>query len=241
MSDDEGWFSSEGSSNDAEVERRLEAVPPPSEPSSDEWFDAELSEPAARPRPAASSGKPGNGKAKLLFAGSVVAVLGVLGAGSWMVAGALSGSADSESAPLTVPLAESSAGNDSSPSDCVEQSDGDTITGSSAGDLESPAGVVLAFQHAYYVDRDADKVKPLLAKESEIRDLDALQKGIDSVDEGTTHCVQVEAPKEGRANVEVAEIAPDGTQTIYRQMVTTSRESGEVRIVSIQEAKEEDQ
>ncbi len=239
MSDDDGWFSSENSSNDADGERRLEAVPPPPDQAAEEWFGAELSEPAAEARPPASSAKSGNRKTKLLFAGSIVAVLGVLGAGSWMVAGALSGPTESETAPLTVPVAESSADSDSSPSDCVEQSDGDTVTGSSAGDQESPAGVVLAFQHAYYVDRDADKVKPLLAKESEIRDLEALQKGIDSVTEGTTHCVQVEAIKDGRARVEVTEISPDETHTIYRQTVTTKRESGEVRIVSITESKED--
>lgn len=239
MSDDDGWFSSEDSSNDADGERRLEAVPPPPDQAAEEWFGEEASEPAVQTRPSASSAKSGNGKAKLLFAGSVVAVLAVLGAGSWMVAGALSGPSESETAPLTVPVAEPPEGSDSSPSDCVEQSDGDIVTGSGAGDQESPAGVVLAFQHAYYVERDADKVKPLLAKESEIRDLDALQKGIDSVAEGTTHCVQVEARKDGRARVEVTEIAPDETHTIYRQTVTTNREGGEVRIVSITESKED--
>lgn len=239
MSDDNGWFSSEDSSNDADAGRRLEAVPPPSEPVAEEWFDAEPSAPAAPARPSAPAGKSGNRKAKLIFAGSVVVVLGVLVAGSWMVAGALSGPTESEAVPLAVPAAESSAASDASPSDCVEQSDGEAVTSSGEGDTASPAGVVLAFQYAYYVDRDADKVKPLLAKESEIRDLDALQKGIDSVAKGTTHCVQVDAPTDGRVSVEVTEISPDETQTIYRQTVTTTRESGEVRIVSITESKED--
>src|SRR5690625_8014828 len=75
MSDDDGWFSSENSSNDADGERRLEAVPPPPDQAAEEWFGAELSEPAAEARPPASSAKSGNRKTKLLFAGSIVAVL----------------------------------------------------------------------------------------------------------------------------------------------------------------------
>ncbi|MCT1435465.1 hypothetical protein M3G57_16855, partial [Dietzia maris] len=100
------------------------------------------------------------------------------------------------------------------------------------------AGVVLAFQHAYYVARDADEMKPLLAKDSQITDLDALQEGIDSVARGTTHCLRVVSDGDDAALVELTETAPDGTETTYNQRVKTTRTDGEVQIVSIEEHSE---
>ncbi|MEV8224434.1 hypothetical protein AB0P16_18620, partial [Dietzia maris] len=112
-----------------------------------------------------------------------------------------------------------------------------TVSGNGKGDRESAAGVVLAFQHAYYVARDADAIKPLLAKDSPITNLDALQEGIDSVARGTTHCLRIERDGDD-AVVELTETAPDGSATTYYQRVTTTRENGEVRIVSIEENSE---
>lgn len=68
-----------------------------------------------------------------------------------------------------------------------------------------------------------------------ITDLDALQEGIDSVERGTTHCLKVTPEGDNSASVELTEIAPAGTEEIYTQRVTTTSESGDVRIVSIED------
>ena len=233
------WFSeSSNSADDRDEPRRLEAVAGGPE-SDDEWFDqAEATPSAVEAPPARDSSRK---RTKLLFGGTVAAVLLAIGGGAWMLSSLLSGSETSASPTLTVPTTATTApqGGDEvvAESECESSESATTVTGNGKGDRESAAGVVLAFQHAYYVARDADAIKPLLAKDSPITNLDALQEGIDSVARGTTHCLHIERDGDD-AVVELTETAPDGSATTYYQRVTTTRENGEVRIVSIEENSE---
>src|SRR5699024_12792650 len=95
--------------------------------------------------------------------------------------------------------------------------------------------VALRDPHSVDDERDAEQMEVLLAKDSQITDLDALQKGIDSVARGTTHCLRISPKGESAASVELTETAPDGTENIYHQRISTAREGGEVRIVSIED------
>ena len=233
------WFSeSSNSADDRDEPRRLEAVAGGPE-SDDEWFDqAEATPSAVEAPPARDSSRK---RTKLLFGGTVAAVLLVIGGGAWLLSSLLSGSETSASPTLTVPTTATTAPQSDdevvAESECESSDSATTVSGNGKGDQESAAGVVLAFQHAYYVARDADAIKPLLAKDSPITNLDALQEGIDSVARGTTHCLHIE--RDGNdAVVELTETAPDGSATTYYQRVTTTRENGEVRIVSIEENSE---
>lgn len=233
------WFSeSSNSADDRNEPRHLEAVAGGPE-SDDEWFDqAEATPSAVEAPPARDSSRK---RTKLLFGGTVAAVLLVIGGGAWLLSSLLSGSETSASPTLTVPTTATTAPQSDdevvAESECESSDSATTVTGNGRGDRESAAGVVLAFQHAYYVARDADAIKPLLAKDSPITNLDALQEGIDSVARGTTHCLHIE--RDGAdAVVELTETAPDGSETTYYQRVTTTRENGEVRIVSIEENSE---
>lgn len=233
------WFSeSSNSADDRNGPRHLEAVAGGPE-SDDEWFDqAEATPSAVETPPARDSSRK---RTKLLFGGTVAAVLLVIGGGAWMLSSLLSGSETSASPTLTVPTTATTAPQSDdevvAESECESSESATTVTGNGKGDRESAAGVVLAFQHAYYVARDADAIKPLLAKDSPITNLDALQEGIDSVARGTTHCLHIERDGDD-AVVELTETAPDGGETTYYQRVTTTRENGEVRIVSIEENSE---
>lgn len=248
MSDDDtgSWFETSSNLDDGDVpqpERRLEAVPETPEASGDpDWF--EQGQASAAPEPERAEHVPVASHAvgpKALFAGSVAVVLLVLGGGAWFLASLLGGQ-ESSSAPLTVPTTEAS----SEPVDpasaaseaCEATESAEVITGAGKGDQDSIAGVVLAFQHAYYVERDAETIAPLLDKDSNIRDLDALQAGIDSVERGTTHCVSVTPEDDRVASVEVTETATDGATALIEQRVTTTSESGDVRIVSIESVDE---
>lgn len=233
------WFSeSSNSADDRNEPRHLEAVAGGPEPD-DEWFDQAEATPSAVETPAARDS--GRKRTKLLFGGTVAAVLLTIGGGAWMLSSLVSGSETSASPTLTVPTTATTAPQSDdevvAESECESSESATTVTGNGRGDRESAAGVVLAFQHAYYVARDADAIKPLLAKDSPITNLDALQEGIDSVARGTTHCLHIE--RDGAdAVVELTETAPDGSETTYYQRVTTTRENGEVRIVSIEENSE---
>ncbi|MEW1938672.1 hypothetical protein AB0331_15040 [Dietzia maris] len=233
------WFSeSSNSADDRNEPRHLEAVAGGPE-SDDEWFDQAEATPAAVETPPARDR--GRTRTKLLFGGTVAAVLLAIGGGAWMLSSLLSGSETSASPTLTVPTTATTAPPSGeavvAESECGSSESATTVTGNGKGDRESAAGVVLAFQHAYYVARDAEAIKPLLAKDSPITNLDALQEGIDSVARGTTHCLRIE--RDGNdAVVELTETAPDGSETTYYQRVTTTRENGEVRIVSIEENSE---
>ena len=233
------WFSeSSNSADDRNGPRHLEAVAGGPE-SDDEWFDqAEATPSAVETPPARDSSRK---RTKLLFGGTVAAVLLVIGGGAWLLSSLLSGSETSASPTLTVPTTATTAPQSDdevvAESECESSESATTVSGNGKGDRESAAGVVLAFQHAYYVARDADAIKPLLAKDSPITNLDALQEGIDSVARGTTHCLHIERDGDD-AVVELTETAPDGSETTYYQRVTTTRENGEVRIVSIEENSE---
>jgi len=264
MSTDEpDWFSSRATSSnpahdDGPEDRspRLSPVTPrepnDSETAAGEWFGstAEESAPAdaGADSPRFSSAPSSPKHAKALFAGTVVLLLGILGAGAVAVAniGDSGGDSSGPPSPMALPptpstvTSSSATASPSKPSaapvagaECKESQTPTVTTGAGKGDTASVAGAVLAFDHAYYVERDAQKIKPLLAKDSELRNLDAIQKGIDSVPKGTKHCLRIVADGPDAATVELTETAPNGASTVFKQRFVTARQGGEVRIVTV--------
>lgn len=246
MSDDydqKSWFSDAQSSDSADgdgAQRRLEAVPVSESSVDPDWFGDEPSD-AIDGGEGTTTG--GDRRSKALFVGVVGAVLAVVAGSALLMASVVGGAeSSSEAAPLTAPPVSGGTQGESDSSSSIataaqcESSESPTATtGDGEGDTKSVAGVVLAFQHAYYVERDAEQMEPLLAKDSKITDLDALQEGIDSVARGTTHCLRIAPDKDGTASVTLTETAPDETETIYTQRVSTTREGGDLRIVSIED------
>lgn len=243
--DQSGWFSPAGPSNsadDGEDTRHLEAVPSGPASSDEQWFelpDLPDSEPVvSQTAPVRADSR---ARAKALFVGIVAVVLMVIGGGAWMLSSLMSGPETSASPTLALPPTPAPASGDGgavAESECEISESATAVSGNGRGDTKSVAGAVLAFQHAYYVARDADEVKPLLTEDSKITNLDALQKGIDSVARGTTHCLRIVSDGDDSAVVELTETAPDGTETTYHQRVKTVRDSGQVRIVSIEDHSE---
>ncbi|WP_232330120.1 hypothetical protein [Rhodococcus sp. BH4] len=68
------------------------------------------------------------------------------------------------------------------------------------GDQQSGAGVIAAFEHAYYVTRSGDDVRALTTPDTTLPLADKIKAGIDSVPTGTTHCVQI-STDDGKAGV----------------------------------------
>lgn len=177
-----------------------------------------------------------------VVAGFVVLVVGV---GLLLVA-QMSGGDTSEPTDLAADLAEIEAGSGApvAPTaaagadfECEESDSEAGVTGSGAGDTESVAGVILAFEHAYYSTRDADKALELTSDDSPLVDVDALQEGIDSVPAGTEHCVSITADGD-TAKVEITEARPSQAPEIFVQEITTSRDGDQVEIVDVVEVED---
>ncbi|MGO4613039.1 hypothetical protein AB4305_03685 [Nocardia sp. 2YAB30] len=109
---------------------------------------------------------------------------------------------------------------------------GQTVTGT-AGDAHSLAGVIAAFEHAYYVQRDAESALRLIAPEAGL-ELETLAAAIASIPTGTTHCVAITPIAEGAAEVHLVERHPDGQRVDYLQLINIRHDPGNVAITNIQ-------
>ena len=117
---------------------------------------------------------------------------------------------------------------------CPSLSDGAVTTGDDAGDQQTGAGAIKAFNHAYYVDRSARQARAVAAPNAVARE-DALQTFIDEVPEGTTHCLSITDEGAGTYAVVLTETppGPDAEPIVYRQTIKTIRTDGKVFIASI--------
>ncbi|MEU2032588.1 hypothetical protein [Nocardia amamiensis] len=109
---------------------------------------------------------------------------------------------------------------------------GQTIT-DTAGDTHSLAGVIAAFEHAYYAQRSAEAALRLVAPEAGLAP-EALAAGIDSIPTGTTHCVAITPIADGAAEVHLVERHPDGQRTDYLQLINARHDHDRVVITNIQ-------
>lgn len=103
--------------------------------------------------------------------------------------------------------------------ECVEAVGDGRVVGSGPGSLDSPAGAVLAFDHAYYVDRSAEKAFEAVAPSSRMTKEQLSAEGIDKVAEGTTHCVEVRELAPTLLEVDLTEFPPEADPVVIRQRI----------------------
>ncbi|WP_067837256.1 hypothetical protein [Nocardia lijiangensis] len=164
---------------------------------------------------------------------AVVAALGV--AGVLVVAGIVS-IADRDYTAAVIPTVTASppaATSTSAVGACAGLS-GQTVT-DGAGDTGSAAGVIAAFEHAYYVQRDHEAALRLVAPEIGIVP-EALAVGIASIPAGTTHCVAITPIAPGTAEVHLVELHPNGQRIDYLQLINLAHhpDRGAMVITNIQ-------
>ncbi|MFI9410056.1 hypothetical protein [Nocardia gamkensis] len=109
---------------------------------------------------------------------------------------------------------------------------GQTVT-DSAGDTRSVAGVIAAFEHAYYVQRSAEAAMRFVAPEAGLV-IEALAAGIASVPAGATHCVAITPIAGSTAEVHVVQQHPDGQRVDYLQLINVRHDPAGVVITNIQ-------
>lgn len=179
---------------------------------------------------------------KLLLAGAALAVVAAAGATvlaftggddpqpagtepQAVIAGATSSPAADTAAPATADA------------DCPTQTAGKVFTGRDAGDPTSGVGAIKAFNYAYYTDRDAAaasaRVLPSSAK-TVIGSQADLQRAIDKVPAGTTHCLTITDRGNDLYATELTQIPPGGgAPEVYRQLIQTVRDNNTSVITSI--------
>ncbi|KAA0918124.1 hypothetical protein [Dietzia sp. ANT_WB102] len=125
------------------------------------------------------------------------------------------------------PVAEQDSG-------CVEVSEPGRVVGSGPGSLETPAGAVLAFDHAYYVERSVGKAFEAVAPSSRMTEEQLRVEGVEQVPEGTTHCVELRELSPTLLEVDLTEYPPEAAPVLIRQRVRVAENAdGTWGIVSI--------
>ncbi|UGT63291.1 hypothetical protein [Nocardia asteroides] len=108
------------------------------------------------------------------------------------------------------------------------------VRGAGRGGAMSGPDAILAFQYAYYVDRSGASARQLVAPQAAVSPAEVIQRGIDSIPAGTTHCVRITGVGDNRYSVEVTEQRPGGVPASYsRQTVTTAEIGGRTLITGI--------
>lgn len=109
-------------------------------------------------------------------------------------------------------------------------------TGADAGDQRSGPAVIKAFNYAYYVTRSA-KAAHAVAAEGALAPEDEMQKSLDQIPAGTTHCLAITERSAGLFFVELTQTPPgQGAPIVYRQLIRTSVADGKFWIASIKSA-----
>ncbi|QXC46726.1 hypothetical protein [Rhodococcus qingshengii] len=93
------------------------------------------------------------------------------------------------------------------------------------GDQHTGAGVIAAWNYAYYVRRDAVAARALATPNSSVVPAEQLQPFIDDIPVGTNYCVRTTALSQDIYLVDLSELRPDGVQRIT-QTVTTQQIDG---------------
>ncbi|WP_446223005.1 hypothetical protein ACTWPB_25215 [Nocardia sp. IBHARD005] len=92
-----------------------------------------------------------------------------------------------------------------------------------SGGTDSGPDAVLAFQYAYYVTRSGEQARAVVTPDADVSPAAVIQRGIDTIPVGTTHCVRITTVAADRFTVEVTEFRPAGAPATYtKQSVRTA-------------------
>ncbi|MFC8043038.1 hypothetical protein [Nocardia sp. NPDC057353] len=183
------------------------------------------------PRAVREQDPPADGKRRRAFVVLGVAVLLLVLAAFGVVYLLGSGTERTGSEPI-VPSAMQIGG--AGGADCPTGRTPTEVRGAGRGGAMSGPDAILAFQYAYYVDRSGSSARQLVAPDAAVSPAPVIQRGIDSIPAGTTHCVRITGVGDNRYSVEVTEHRPGGVPASYsRQTVTTAEIGGRTLITGI--------
>lgn len=162
---------------------------------------------------------------RLRYVAALIVVIALLG---WFVLRLLSGNdertqeriADETDTSETAPTLDVTP-----PAPAAAESD-PTACRTDPGDQKSGAGVIAAFEHAYYVTRSGTAVRALTTPDTSLPAQEKIQAGIDTVPTGTTHCVRITPISAGIYSVALTEMRPGQPPTQFPQTITAKEFDG---------------
>ena len=118
---------------------------------------------------------------------------------------------------------------------CPESVTDGVVTGAGPCGTTSGSAAILAFEHAYYVERSGAAAREILAPNAQLKSAtaDELQRGIDTIPAGTEHCVSIRAAAPNTYAVTLEQRYSDGTRTTDKQTISTTDAGGRTFITSI--------
>ncbi|PPJ25235.1 hypothetical protein C5E45_18455 [Nocardia nova] len=203
---------------------------PPRETTGSLWDDDELAKKLAPSRPVPGPEPVETGRNKTVLIGGIGAAVVLIVALIVVVVFATSGGGDkSDNAQA------GSATNATDDTGCRARTEGNLVYGNGPGDTSSGANAIFGYQHAYYTDRNAEKAHTFIAPGANVQAPPDLQKTIDEhIPKGTTYCLRIATTAPNQFNVEVSEFHPDGTKSLYLEVITTVNQGGRNLIQLIQ-------
>lgn len=179
-------------------------------------------DPPAPPRPTGRRAR--LAPVALLVAGGLAVLAGSAVVGYLLVRGATGGDPGTDAgAPAAAPADH-----------CPAVEGPGLVSGDGPGSLDTPAGAVLAFDHAYYVERSAAGAFEAVSPSSRMSEERLRTEGVDRLSQGTRHCVQIRELSPELLDVTLTETPPDAEPVTIRQRVRVAQaEDGSWGIVSI--------
>ncbi|WP_137723227.1 hypothetical protein [Prescottella subtropica] len=117
---------------------------------------------------------------------------------------------------------------------CVESVEAGRSVGRGPGGTSDGPGAIRAFDHAYYAERDGERVASLMVEPNPVPEI---QRWIDAVPAGTEHCVTIAAtPVPDVYSVELGLRIPGRSDGVIRQTITVAPSPGGYRIVRVEDA-----
>lgn len=117
---------------------------------------------------------------------------------------------------------------------CADSVGGGRSVGSGPGSTSDGPGVIRAFDHAYYAERDGARVASLMVAPNPVPEI---QRWIDDVPAGTRHCVTITATPDPNAYaVDLGLRMPGAPEGVIRQRVTVAPTPAGYRIAKVEDA-----
>lgn len=143
----------------------------------------------------------------------------------------------SSSAPTSSASAGPSSAAEAADEECADSASG-TTAGNGPGSRDSGPDVILAFDHAYYVDRNGTKARGYMNDDITGTTAKSLQEAIDELPEETAHCLKIR-PKDDEEDVYLVDLivfrdqGDEIVRSVDEQTIYVDENDGEYSIVGI--------
>ena len=141
------------------------------------------------------------------------------------------------SAPATTEAPKVESAKAAADKECSSAPQG-TVAGNGPGSRDSGTDVILAFDHAYYVDRNGTAARGFMSEEITGTTAESLQKAIDELPENTAHCLKMQE-KEDEKDVYLVDLIVfqnDGQELVRtedEQTIYVEEVDGDYTIIGI--------